>query len=146
MYVCMYVCMYECSKITLESIIGILFEGEMIIRTLPTTLLQMYCKMMLNSQVIVKFERYHIYRRLYFKMFFSTYGSMAADMLRGWWTLCSRQYARRAFVAQNNYIFLNIFFLNNISWGTIWISFKCFVKKWIALFLNCFCMCWFYHF
>ena len=30
------------------------FEGEMSIRTLSTTLLQMFCKIILHSQVIVK--------------------------------------------------------------------------------------------
>ena len=33
---------------------GKIFEGEMLIRTLPTTLLQIYCKIIPNSDVIVK--------------------------------------------------------------------------------------------
>ena len=36
------------------STIGKIFEGEMLIRTLPTTLLQIFCKIILNSKVIVK--------------------------------------------------------------------------------------------
>ena len=33
------------------------FEGEMLIRTLPTTLLQIFCKIILNFKVIVKIIR-----------------------------------------------------------------------------------------
>ena len=31
-----------------------MFQGGMLIRTLPTTLLQIFCKIILNSQVIIK--------------------------------------------------------------------------------------------
>ena len=31
-----------------------MFEGEMLVRILPTTLLQLFCKIILNFQVIVK--------------------------------------------------------------------------------------------
>ena len=31
-----------------------IFQGEMLFRTLPTTLLQIFCKIILNSKVIVK--------------------------------------------------------------------------------------------
>ena len=34
--------------------IGKIFEGEMLIRILPTTLLQIFCKIILISQAIVK--------------------------------------------------------------------------------------------
>ena len=34
--------------------IGKLFEWEMLIRTLPTTLLQIFCKIILNSKIIVQ--------------------------------------------------------------------------------------------
>ena len=37
-----------------ESIVGKIFEGEMFIRTLPITLLQIFCKIIFNSKVIVK--------------------------------------------------------------------------------------------
>ena len=31
-----------------------IFDGEMIIRTLPATLLQVFCKNILNSKIVVK--------------------------------------------------------------------------------------------
>ena len=37
-----------------ESLIGKIFEGEMFIRTLPITLLQIFCKIIFNCKVIVK--------------------------------------------------------------------------------------------
>ena len=37
-----------------ESIVEKIFEGELLIRTLPTTLLQIFCKISCNSKVIVK--------------------------------------------------------------------------------------------
>ena len=37
-----------------ECILGKIFEVEMLIRTLPTTLVQILCKLISNSKVIVK--------------------------------------------------------------------------------------------
>ena len=37
-----------------EYLRGKIFEGEILIRTLPTTLLQIFCKFISNSKIIVK--------------------------------------------------------------------------------------------
>ena len=37
-----------------KSVFGKIFEGEMLIRTLPTTLLQIFCKISFNPKVIVR--------------------------------------------------------------------------------------------
>ena len=45
---------FDKKKIPSKSKVGKIFDGEMFIRTRPTNLLQIFCKMIVNFKVIVK--------------------------------------------------------------------------------------------
>ena len=53
-----------------------IFDGEMFIRTLPTTLLQIFCKIILNLKIIAKFD---IDPDNYFQMEHLSYNALAGS-------------------------------------------------------------------
>ena len=48
------ICLLILMKSFNERIIGKIYEGEMLFQTSPATLLQIFCKIILNFQVIVR--------------------------------------------------------------------------------------------